>query len=77
MGKGRGVCRVLVGKPEGKKPLGKPWRRWENNIKVDLQKVGCWSIDWIVLAQDRDIWQALVNVVMNIWGFIKCREFLD
>jgi hypothetical protein len=77
MGERRGVYRVLVGKPEGKTPFGKPRRRWDDNIKANLQKVGCWSIDWIVLAQDRDIWKALVNVVMNIWGCIKCWEFLD
>jgi hypothetical protein len=53
MGYGRGVCRVLVGKPEGKRPLGRPRRRWEDNIKINLQEVG-WSMDWIELAQDRD-----------------------
>ena len=50
----RGVCRVLVGIPEGKRPRGRPKRRWEDNIKVDLQKVGCWGMDWIELAQIRD-----------------------
>jgi hypothetical protein len=53
MVEGRVVYRVLVGKPEGKRPLGRPRRRWENNIKADLQEVGCWGMDWIVLAQDR------------------------
>jgi len=53
------------GKPEGKRPLGRPRRRWENNIKVDLQEVGCGGVDWIELSQDRDRWWALVNVVMN------------
>ena len=62
----RGVHRVLVGKPEGKRPLGRPRRRWEDNIKVDLQEEGCGGTDWIELAQDRDGWWALVNTVMNI-----------
>ena len=66
MGKGRGVHRVLVGKPEGKRPLGRPRRRWENNIKMDLQEVGGGCGDWMELAQDRDMWQALVNMVRNI-----------
>jgi hypothetical protein len=61
-----GVYRVLVGKPEGKRPFGRPRHRWEDNIKMDLQEVGCGGMDWIELAQDRDRWQALVNVVMNI-----------
>jgi hypothetical protein len=54
MGEGRGMYRVLVGKPEGKRPLGRPKNRWENNIKMDLQEVGCGGMDWIELAQDRD-----------------------
>ena len=66
MGDRKGVYRVLVGKPEGKRPLGRPRRRWEDNIKMDLQKVGCEAIDWIELAQDRDRWRALVNAVMNL-----------
>jgi hypothetical protein len=63
----RGVYRILVGKPEGKKPLGRPRLRWEeDNIKMDLQGVGWWgAMDWIDLAQDRDRWQAVVNAVMN------------
>jgi hypothetical protein len=64
---GRGVYSVLVGKPEGKRPLGRPRHRWEDNIKMDFQEMGCWGIDWIKLAQDRDRWWALVNVVMNLW----------
>jgi hypothetical protein len=63
---GREVYRVLVGKPEGKRPLGRPRRRWEDNIKVDLHEVGCGGMDTIELAQDRDMWRALVNEVMNI-----------
>jgi hypothetical protein len=55
-----------VGKPEGKRPLGRPKRRWEDNIKLDLRKVGCGGTDWIELVQDRDRWRALVNAVMNI-----------
>ena len=62
MGEGRGVHRVLVGKPVGKRPLGRPGRRWEDNIKKDLREVGG---DCMELAQDRDIWRALVNTVMN------------
>jgi len=66
MGERRGVYRVLVGKPEGKRPLGRPMRRWKDNIKMDLQKVGCGDIDWIELVQDRDMWRALVNAVMKL-----------
>ena len=62
---GRGVHRVLVGKPEGKRPVGRPRRRWEDNIKMDLQKVGMGCGDWMELAQDRDRWRALVSMVMN------------
>jgi hypothetical protein len=66
MGESRGVYRVLVGKPEEKRPLGRPRRRWEDNIKMDLQEVGCGGMDWIDLAQDGDRWRALVNAVMNL-----------
>ena len=66
MGEGRGVHRVLVGKPEGKRPLAMPRRRWEDNIKKDLQEVGGGCEDWMELAQDRDRWRALVSTVMNL-----------
>ena len=66
MGESGGVYRVLVGKPEGKRPLGRSRRRWEDNIKMDLQEVGSGGMDWIELAQDRDRWRALVNAVMNL-----------
>ena len=61
-----GVHRVVVGKPEGRRPLGRPRRRWEDNIKMDLQVVGCVGRDWVELAQDRDWWRALVNPVLNL-----------
>jgi hypothetical protein len=65
MGEGRGVYRVLVGKPEGKRPLERPRRRWENNIKIDLHEVGEGCGNWMELAEDRDRWWALVSTVMN------------
>jgi hypothetical protein len=65
-GGSRGVYRVLVGKPEGKRPLGRPRSRWEDNVKIDLPEVGCVHMDWIELAQDRDRWRALVNAVMKL-----------
>ena len=65
-GEGRGVYRVLMGKLEGKRPPGRPRRRWEDNIKMDLQEVGCRGMDRIELAQDRDRWRALVTAVMNL-----------
>jgi len=60
------VYRVLVEKPEGRRPLGRPRSRWEDNIWMDLRKVGCGCVDWMELAQDRDRWRALVSAVMNI-----------
>jgi hypothetical protein len=66
MGERRGAYRALVGKPEGRRPLGRPRRRWEDNIKMDLREVAWGGMDWINLAQDRDRWRALVNAVMNL-----------
>ena len=66
MGEERGAYRVLVGKPEGKRPLGRPRRRWVDNIRMDLQEVGCGDVDWIGLAQDRDGWRKLVSTVINL-----------
>jgi len=60
------IYRVMVGEPEGKRPLGRPRRRWKDNIIMDVQEVGCGSMDWIELAQDRDRWRALVNAVLNL-----------
>jgi hypothetical protein len=65
-GEGRGVYRVLVRKPEGKRQLGRPRRRWEDNVRMDLQDVGCGCEEWIGLAQDRDRWRALVSAVRNL-----------
>jgi len=66
MGERIGLLRVLVGNPEGKKPLGRPKSRWEDNIKIELQEVGCGGMDEIELAQDRDRWRSVVNAVMNL-----------
>ena len=66
MAEGRGVYRVLVGKPEEKRPLGRLRRRWEDNIKKDLKEMGCGCMDWIELALDREKWRAVVNTVMNL-----------
>ena len=66
MGEKSGAYRILVGRPEGRRPLGRPRRRWEDNIKIDLREVGGGCMDWIELAQDRDRWRALVNAVMNL-----------
>jgi len=66
MGEETGVYRVLLGKPEGRRPLGRPRRRWVDNIRMDLQEVGCGYVNWIGLAQDRDRWRKLVSGVMNL-----------
>jgi hypothetical protein len=68
----RSIYRVLVGKLEGKRPLGRPRHKLEDNIKIDLQEVGCLGMDWIDVAQDRDRWRVLVNTAMKIW-FYKMR----
>jgi len=66
MGEERVVCRVLVGKPEGRRPLGRPRSRWVDNIKISLHEAGCGCMDWIELAHDRDGWRTLVNAVMSL-----------
>ena len=66
VGERRGIYRVLVGKPDGRRPLGRPRRRWVDNIKMDLQEVECGCMDWIDVAQDRDSWRAFVSTVMNL-----------
>jgi hypothetical protein len=66
MGEERGVCRFLLGKPEGKRPVERPMRRWVDNIRTDLQEVGCGYMDWIGLAKDRDRWRTLLSAVMNL-----------
>jgi hypothetical protein len=66
MGEGRGVYRVLVGRPAGRRPLGRPRQRWADNMTMDLQEVGWGGMDWIDMAQHRDRWRALVSVVMNL-----------
>ena len=75
-GEERGVYRVLVGKPEGKRPLGRPRRRWMDNIRMGLQEVGCGYMDWIGLAQDRDRWRTLVSAVMNLRAPLYAGNFL-
>jgi hypothetical protein len=66
MGEERKVYKVLVGKPEGKRPLGRPRHRWEDGIRMDLREIGLVSVDWIRLSQDRDQWRAVVSAVMNL-----------
>jgi hypothetical protein len=65
-GVGRGVYRFLVGRPKGKRPLGRPWRRWEDNIKMDIREIGIDGANWVRLAQDRVRWQTFVSTVMNL-----------
>jgi hypothetical protein len=65
IGEKRNACRILVGKPEGRRPLGRPRLRWVDNIKIDLREIGWHGVDWIYMVQDRDQWRALVNTVMN------------
>jgi hypothetical protein len=76
MGEKRGAYRILVERPEGRRPLGRPKHRWEDNIKMNLEAVG-WGMDWIELAHDRDRWRAVVNAVLNLPSSIKCGEFLE
>ena len=76
MEEGRGVHKGLVGKPEGKRPLGRTKHRWKDNIKMDLGEVVCGGMDWVDLAQNRERWRALVNAVMYLRGSIKSGEFL-
>jgi len=76
MGEERGVYSVLVGKPEGRRPWGRPRHRWVDNIRMDLHEVGCGYMDWIGLSQDRDRWRTLVSAVEPS-GSMKCGEFLD
>jgi hypothetical protein len=66
MGEVRGAYNILVGRPEGRRPLGRPRCRWENNIKMDLWEIGFADVDWVRWAQDRDRWRALVNTVINL-----------
>jgi hypothetical protein len=74
MGEERNVCRILMGKPEGERPLGRPRRRWEDEISMDLREIGWGNVDWIQLAQDRDRWRALVNTVMNLLRVLAPRN---
>jgi hypothetical protein len=73
----RGVYKVLVRKPEGKRPLGRPRHRWEDNIKMDIQEMGCGGMGWIGVAQNRDSWRALNECCNEHSGSIKCGELLD
>jgi hypothetical protein len=66
MGEVRGAYNILVGRPGGRRPLGRPRRRWEDNIKMDFREIGFWDVDWIHWAQDRGRWRALVNTVMSL-----------
>jgi hypothetical protein len=77
MGETRNAYSILVGKPEGKRPLGRPRRIWVDNIKMDLGETGWDGVDWIELAQDRDHWRALVNTIMNLWVSQNAGKFLS
>jgi hypothetical protein len=77
MGEKQGAYWIFVGKPKGRQPLGRPRRRWEDNIKTDLQEVGWGGMNWIELAQDRDRWRAFFECGNEPSGSIKCGEFLD
>jgi hypothetical protein len=77
MGEVRGAYNILVRRPEGGRPQGRSRRRWEDNIKMDVREIGFGDVNCIHWAQDRDKWRALVNTVIEPWGSIKCREFLD
>jgi hypothetical protein len=77
VGEGKGICRVLVGRPEGKGQLGRPRRRWDDDIKMDLREIGIDGTNWIRLAQDRFQWRAFVNTVMNLRVPLESRIFLD
>jgi hypothetical protein len=76
-GKKRNAYRLSVGKPEGKRPLGRPRRRWVDNIRMDLGEAGWGDVDWIGLAKDRNRWRALVNSVLNLRGSMKCWESIE
>jgi hypothetical protein len=76
MGERKGVYMGLVGKLEGKRPLGRPGRRWEDNMRMDMREVGCGSVDWIGLTQDMDRWRALVIAVMSLWVPYNSGNFL-
>jgi hypothetical protein len=76
-GEKRNAYRILVGKPEGKRPLGRPRRRWVDNIKIDLREIGWDGTDWIDLSQDRDKWRALVNTMMNLRVSQNAGKFLS
>jgi len=77
VGDRRGVCMVLVGKPKGKEPLGRPRRKWEDNIEMYLQEVGLEGLDWIDLAQGRNRWRYLVNTLLNLLAPYNTKNFLD
>jgi hypothetical protein len=77
MGEKRNACRILVGKPEGRRSLGRHRCRWEDNIKMDLREIGWGSMDWICQDENRDQWKALVNTIMNVWVPKNIGKFLS